>query len=53
MPRDGSITPRDLVDGKLWVLRVECDKCGRRGRYSVGRVVESIGMDGKLRDWLH
>jgi hypothetical protein len=27
------MTPRDLV-GKLYVLRVECEKCDRRGRYS-------------------
>jgi hypothetical protein len=31
MPRDGAIIFRDLV-GKLGVLNVECDKCGRRGR---------------------
>jgi hypothetical protein len=48
MPRDGSMTPRDLV-GKLYVLRAECDKCGRRGRYSLRSVVEKIGMDG---NWL-
>jgi len=46
------MTPRDLV-GKLYVLRVECDKCGRRGRYSPGSVVEKIGVDGKLTDWLY
>jgi hypothetical protein len=32
MPRDGAITFRDIA-GKLAVLRVERDKCGRRGRY--------------------
>jgi len=31
MPREGVILFRDLV-GKLDVLRVECEKCGRRGR---------------------
>jgi hypothetical protein len=31
MPREGAII-RDLI-GKLDVLNVECDKCGRRGRY--------------------
>ena len=30
MPRDGSLTPADLI-GKLDVLRIECEKCGRRG----------------------
>jgi hypothetical protein len=34
MPRDGSLTPADLI-GKLEVLRVECEKCGRSGRYRV------------------
>jgi len=32
MPRDGSLTPRDLV-GKLDVLAVACDKRGRSGGY--------------------
>jgi hypothetical protein len=36
MPRDGAIIFRDLV-GKLAVLRIECDKCGRSGRYADGR----------------
>jgi hypothetical protein len=31
MPRDDSLTPRDLVE-KLDVLVVACDKCGRSGR---------------------
>jgi hypothetical protein len=52
MPRDGSITPRDLI-GKLDVLRVECAKCGRAGRYHIETVAVSIGLDGKLTDWLH
>jgi hypothetical protein len=29
MPREGSLTPRDLIE-KLAVLRVACDKFGRR-----------------------
>ena len=52
MPRDGSLTPRDLV-GKLDVLRVECEKCGRAGRYRVTTLAETIGWDGKLTDWLY
>jgi hypothetical protein len=31
MPRDGTIIFADLI-GKLDVLRVACDKCGRAGR---------------------
>jgi hypothetical protein len=52
MPRDGSLTPRDLA-AKLDVLRVECDKCGRAGRYRVTTLAEQIGWDGKLTDWLY
>ena len=51
MPRDGSLTPRDLVE-KLDVLRVECDKCGRSGRYRVIKLAEQLGWDGKLTDCL-
>jgi len=51
MPRDGSLTPRDLVE-KLDVLVVPCDKCGRSGRYRVLRLAEQIGWDGKLTYWL-
>jgi len=50
MPRDGSITFGDLL-GKLDVLRVECGKCGRSGRYSVPRLIEQQGRDGKMTDW--
>jgi hypothetical protein len=52
MPRDDSLTPRDLVE-KLDVLRVECAKCGRSGRYRVLKLAEQIGWDGKLMDWLY
>jgi hypothetical protein len=52
MPRDDSITPRDLI-GKLDALRVECSKCDRRGRYRVARLAETIGLDGKLTDWFY
>jgi hypothetical protein len=31
MPRDGPITFRDIV-GKLLVLGITCDKCGRSGQ---------------------
>jgi hypothetical protein len=27
-------------------------KCGRHGRYSVARLVERLGPDAKLTDWL-
>ena len=50
MPRDGAIVFRDLV-GKLDVLRVDCDKCGRRGRYPLDRLIERYGLDAKLFEW--
>jgi hypothetical protein len=50
MPRDGAIIFRDLV-GKLDVLRVECDRCGRKGQYRVDHLIEQYGIDSKLFDW--
>ena len=41
MPRDGAITFRDIV-GKLAVLRITCDKCGRSGQYRVDRLIMRI-----------
>jgi hypothetical protein len=50
MPREGAIIFCDIV-GKLDVLTVECDKCGRFGRYHVDRLIERYGIDAKLFDW--
>jgi hypothetical protein len=50
MPREGAIIFRDLI-GKLEVLRVECDKCGRKGQYRVDQLIEQYGIDAKLFDW--
>ena len=43
MPADGTLGY--LVD-KLYVLRIECPTCGRRGRYRVARLVEALGPAG-------
>jgi hypothetical protein len=51
MPRDGAIIFTDLV-GKLDVLEVACDKCGRKGRYAVARLIEQHGGDAKVVDWI-
>ncbi len=51
MPRDGAITFGDLV-GKLDALNVACDKCGRKGRYPVARLIKQRGRDGKVVDLL-
>ena len=51
MPRDGAIIFSDLI-GKLDVLRVTCEKCGRDGCYGLNRLIEKRGRDAKLIDWL-
>jgi hypothetical protein len=38
--------------GKLDVLRVSCDKCGRDGCYGLKRLIEKRGREAKLIDWL-
>jgi len=48
---DGAITFGDLI-GKLDVLRVACDGCGRAGSYRVARLIEQHGRDAKIVDWL-
>ena len=46
----GAIIFRDLV-GKLDALNLECDKCGRRGRYWLDRLIEPYGINAKLFEW--
>ena len=41
----------DLI-GKLDVLRVSCEKCGRDGSYRLNGLIEKGGRDAKLIDWL-
>ena len=50
MPRDGAITFRDIV-GKLGVVLITCDKCGRSGQYRVDRLIMRYGIDAKLFAW--
>jgi hypothetical protein len=50
MPFDGTI---GYLVGKLYVLRLECPKCGRQGRYPVARLLAELGPGGRLTDWLH
>jgi hypothetical protein len=49
MLRDGAIIFSDLI-GKLDVVKVACGKCGRVGRYSLARLIERHGRDGKVAD---
>ena len=51
MPRDGAIIFVDLI-GKLDVLRVSCDKCGRDGCYGLAKLIDKRGRHGKIVDWL-
>ena len=47
MPGDGAIIFGDLI-GKLDVLRVECPKCARSGRYRIADLLMRYGRDEKL-----
>jgi hypothetical protein len=38
--------------GKLAVLRIECEKCGRSSQYRLDRLIMRYGIDAKLLDWL-
>jgi hypothetical protein len=51
MPRDGATIFADLI-GKLDVLRVACDECGRDGCYGLARLIDKRGRDAKVIDWL-
>ena len=50
MARDGAIIFGDLV-GTFDVLEVACDKCGRKGRHAVARLIEQRARYGKVIDW--
>ena len=39
------------IEGKLDVLRVECTKCDRKGRYHVHKLIEKHGRKGNLMKW--
>jgi hypothetical protein len=39
------------IDGKLEVLRVECTRCGRKGRYHVRKLIEKFGRGGNMMKW--
>jgi hypothetical protein len=47
MPHEGAIIFSDLI-GKLDVLRVECAKCGRSGRYRLADLITRYGRNEKL-----
>ena len=39
------------IEGKLDVLRVECTKCDRKGRYHVHKLIEKYGRKGNMMKW--
>jgi hypothetical protein len=39
------------IEGKLDVLRVECTKCDRKGRYHVDKLIEKYGRSGNMMKW--
>jgi hypothetical protein len=39
------------IEGKLDVLRVECTKSDRKGRYHVHRLSEKYGRNGNMMKW--
>src|SRR6476620_3201227 len=39
------------IDGKLDVLRVECTKCTRKGRYHVHKLIEKYGRKANMMKW--
>ena len=55
MHREGEVSRTCLIfgdiDGKLDVLRVECTKCARKGRYSVRRLIEKYGRKANMMKW--
>ena len=51
MPRAGQIIFSDIAD-KLAMLRVECPRCGRTGRYAVARLLRERGRDFGLHQFL-
>src|SRR6516225_6347884 len=39
------------IEGKLDVLRVECTKCARKGRYHVDKLIAKYGRNGNMMKW--
>jgi hypothetical protein len=39
------------IAAKLPMLRVECSRCGRRGRYRTDKLIERYGADSSIEPW--
>jgi hypothetical protein len=51
MSRPIGTTFADLL-GRLTVVRVECSKCGRFGRYPLHNLIDRHGGKGTVIEWL-
>jgi hypothetical protein len=40
------------IEGKLTVLRVECTRCPRKGRYNVAKLIAQYGRHGNMTKWM-
>jgi hypothetical protein len=40
------------IAGKLAMLRVECTRCPRKGRYSVAKLIAQYGREGNMSEWM-
>ena len=40
------------IEGKLEMLRVECTRCPRKGRYSVAKLIAHHGRRGNMTKWM-
>jgi hypothetical protein len=40
------------IEDKLDVLRLECTRCGRKGRYHVRNLIEKHGRRGNMSKWV-
>jgi len=39
------------IEVKLNILRVECTRCGRKGRYSVRKLIGKYGRKANMMKW--
>jgi hypothetical protein len=51
MPAPISSLATSKASSKLNVLRVECTKCTRTGRYSVHKLIEKYGRKANMMKW--
>jgi hypothetical protein len=40
------------IEGKLTMLRVECTRCARKGRYNVVKLIAQYGRYGNMTKWM-